>query len=225
MSRKRAPELSALALLLKLFAGLLIVVACIAGTTLITKPFLPQMPESLSSREAINPNPVFEWPIGWSAGLILALGHGPGVVVGPGGDNPNIFGQFIAARPGERFIVTARAESVDTPASTAQIQINWTDASDKFISSSITKFQVTPAEQLLQQELTAPPLTKTATLYVAPGDQTDTVRYTEMSIMRPAPVHEFIDHWFFNAAVQVAFLSMAMALLAIIAKPQEQDGG
>ncbi len=69
----------------------------------------------------ITSAPLFDAPAGWSAGYALARGKGRGVVVGPGGGNPNVFAQQFAARPGEAFKVIARAASVGQGKATGRI--------------------------------------------------------------------------------------------------------
>lgn len=201
---------------LRLLCSLLMAANCFLATTLVVGRFSPEMRERLSSHEAINPNPTFEWPIDWSPGLSLAFGRGQGVVVGPGGENPNVFAQYVPVIPGETLRFTARATSVDGATATAQIQINWMDAHDGFITTSIAKFQVAPTTRAFEQQLVVPPGTKTAILYVVPGNQSEAVRYTEMSVARPNWARDFIDLWFFSTTVQWILFAASAALLLII---------
>lgn len=131
----------------------------------------------------INTAPLFESQQGWGAGYIKAIGHGPGVVVGPGGENPNVFAQQFTAKPDERFKVVARASSVDKPKAMGRFQINWTDAGGKYISASIKAFEVTPEEKTFEHELAAPAGTASGTLYVVADGPKDVVRYTEMRLL------------------------------------------
>jgi len=130
----------------------------------------------------INSSPLFESQQGWSSGYTRAIGHGRGVVVGPGAENPNVFAQQFPAKPGEMFKVIARASSAGTASAKGRIQINWTDSIGQFISVSSQAFEVKPEEQRFELEVVAPPKTQNGTLYVVPDGQQSVVRYTEMSL-------------------------------------------
>lgn len=131
----------------------------------------------------INTAPTFESQQGWSAGYTKAKGKGPGVIVGPGGDNPNVFAQPFTATPGESFKIVAKASSVDKPSSTGRIQINWTGPDGKFISVSSKVFDVAKEEKPFEHLVQAPPGTAGGTLYVVADGQESVVRYTEMRLL------------------------------------------
>ena len=131
----------------------------------------------------INRAPRFESQQSWSAGYTRAIGHGPGVVVGPGPGNPNVFAQQFVAAPDEPFEVVARASSVGSSKAMGRFQINWTDAAGKFISVSSTAFEVSAAEGRFEFYATAPPGTAYGTLYVVADGSTSVVRYTEMTLL------------------------------------------
>lgn len=132
----------------------------------------------------INLSPLFESAQGWGAGFTKARskGEGRGVVVGPGADNPNVFAQQFPAKPDEQFKVIARASSVDKPKATGRFQINWIN-SEKYISSSIKAFEVTPEEKTFETYVTVPAGATAGTLYVVPDGKEDVVRYTEMRVL------------------------------------------
>lgn len=130
----------------------------------------------------VNSAPLFDSQAGWSSGYTLAIGHGPGVVVGPGGGSPNVFAQQFNAKPDERFKVIARASSVDKPKVRGRIQINWTGG-EHYISTSLSAFEVTQQEKVFEYEVIAPPGVVTGTLYVAADGPEDVVRYTEMRLL------------------------------------------
>lgn len=131
----------------------------------------------------INSAPLFDSKQGWSAGYLKAIGHGAGVVVGPGSDNPNVFAQQFPANPGEAFRVVARATSVEKPKAMGRIQINWTGHEGKFISVSSLPFEVTQDEKTFEYVAIAPAGSMNGTLYVVPDGHASVVRYTEMRLL------------------------------------------
>lgn len=131
----------------------------------------------------VNSAPLFESQQGWGAGYTKAIGHGPGVVVGPGPGNPNVFAQQFPAKQGEAFHVVARASSVDKPKAMGRIQINWLGAKGEFLSVSSNAFEVTPNEKTFELDVVAPEGTVTGTLYVVADGQDSVVRYTEMRLL------------------------------------------
>ncbi|MFA5158874.1 MAG: hypothetical protein WC484_00005 [Candidatus Omnitrophota bacterium] len=131
----------------------------------------------------INLSPLFESPQGWGPGFALAKGDGPGVVVGPGTENPNVFAQSFLAKPYQPFKVIARALSVVAPKARGRFQINWTDSQDKFISVSIESFEVTDQEKKFEFYVHAPKGAVAGTLYVVGDGSKDVVRYTEMRLL------------------------------------------
>ncbi len=134
----------------------------------------------------INSAPLFESQQGWSAGYGKAKGHGPGVVVGPGGNNPNVFAQQFAAKPDEAFKVIARAASVDRPTAMGRIQVNWTAPGGRFIATSIKRLEVTPETQTFEHVVQAPTGTTSGTLYVVADGNDSVVRYLEMRLLGEA---------------------------------------
>lgn len=131
----------------------------------------------------VNTSPLFESPQGWGAGFALAKVGGQGVVVGPGGGNPNVFAQQFPAKPGEPFRIVARASSIDKPTGKGRFQINWLGPDYKFISASIKAFDVTTEEKTFEFLVTAPADAIAGTLYVAPDGSEHVVRYTEMRLL------------------------------------------
>jgi hypothetical protein len=131
----------------------------------------------------ITKSPTFEAPDGWGPGYANAIGHGAGVVVGPGGDNPNVFAQQFPAKAGDQFKLVARASSVDAPKAVGRFQINWLGADSKFVSVSIHPFDVTQEEKSFEYEVTAPEGAAAGTVYVVGDGPQDVVRYTEMRVL------------------------------------------
>jgi hypothetical protein len=141
----------------------------------------PRSPQVLT--RVLNRAPLFESQQTWSAGYLRAIGNGPGVVVGPGPGNPNVFAQQFLAAPDEPFKVVARASSVGSAKATGRIQINWNNAAGTYISVSSTAFEVSSVEGRFEFNATAPPGTATGTLYVVADGPTSVVRYTEMTLL------------------------------------------
>ena len=131
----------------------------------------------------INSAPLFESQADWSSGYLKAIGHGAGVVVGPGVDNPNVFAQRFPARAGEQFKVIARASSVKQAKSMGRIQINWVDENGKFLSVASDAFEVSAEEKKFEVTITAPPGVASGTIYVVPNGVEHVVRYTEMRLL------------------------------------------
>ena len=131
----------------------------------------------------INSAPLFDSQQGWSDGYTKAIGHGPGVVVGPGAGNPNVFAQRFSVKPEDSFRVVARASSVGHPKAMGRIQVNWEGPGGKFISVSSRAFEVTPAEQTFELDVVAPAGAESGTLYVVADGSESVVRYTEMRLM------------------------------------------
>lgn len=129
-----------------------------------------------------NASPRFDSPEGWGAGFRLATGNGPGVVVGPGMDNPNILGQAFSVQPRQFFRIVARASSVGVPRALGCIQVNWLDAAGMPLSGSLKHFEVTPEEREFQHRVSPPDSVTEGILYVTPGAPGDVVRYAEMSL-------------------------------------------
>jgi hypothetical protein len=135
----------------------------------------------------INKAPLFESKQNWSDGYLKAIGHGAGVVVGPGAENANIFTQSFTAKANESFKIVARASSVNKLTAMGRIQINWVDPNGKFISVSTHGFEVTPRESTVEHYVVAPPGVATGILYVTADGSESVVRYTEMRLLGAAP--------------------------------------
>lgn len=133
---------------------------------------------------AINNAPHFESATGWGAGYAKAVGKGAGVVVGPGPDAPNVFAQGFAARSSERFKIVARAASASDAPAKGRLQINWHAADAKYLATSSRVIDVTGTEQVFDLEVVAPAGAAKGILYVVPHGASDTVRYTEMSLLK-----------------------------------------
>ena len=131
----------------------------------------------------INSAPLFETQGGWSAGYANARGKGRGVIVGPGGGNPNVFAQQFAARPDEAFKIIARASSAGQGKATGRIQINWTAPGGKFISVSSKVFDVVAEEGVFEHVVQVPDGASAGTLYVVADGPDSVVRYTEMRLL------------------------------------------
>lgn len=130
-------------------------------------------PELLT--DLVNHSPQFESPEGWGPGFAKATGHGPGVVVGPGTENPNVIAQQFSAQPYERFRIVAKASTPQTicdvlgiskSKALGRLQINWLDAQSKFISAHVETIEVTSEEQTYETYVIAPSGTATGTLLV-----------------------------------------------------------
>ena len=135
-----------------------------------------------TSPAAINSAPKFEAQGSWSDGYRLARGEGPGVTVGPGADNPNVFAQVVPLKAQRHFRLVARARGASPGTGKARIQCNWLDAEGKFLSTSARNFDVGEAEVEAELKVSAPEEAHTAVVYVAPGGKTNVVRYLEMSV-------------------------------------------
>lgn len=131
----------------------------------------------------INSAPLFDSQGTWSSGYIKAKGKGPGVVVGPGGENPNVFAQQFPAKPGDAFKLVARASSVDKAAARGRFQINWLTQESKFIEATIKAFDVAPEEKQFEHVVIAPAGAAAGTLYVVGDGPDSVVRYTEMRVL------------------------------------------
>ena len=135
----------------------------------------------------LNSAPTFENQGAWSEGYRLARGKGPGVVVGPGTGNPNVFAQAFPATAGDRFTVVARASSGAGPKSRARIQVNWTAADGRFLAVSSRAFEVGADESRVEETVIAPADVARGTLYVVGDGAESVVRYTEMRLLgKPA---------------------------------------
>lgn len=143
----------------------------------------PAAPDPSTLTADVTRSPTFESGEGWGPQYAEAAKKKPGVVVGPGGEAPNVFAQQFRAQPGEAFKVVARASSVDGPSAMGRLQINWHGADDKFISTSITPIEVAQTEKSFESVVVAPEGATTGFLYVAPHGATDVVRYTEMRLL------------------------------------------
>ncbi len=156
-----------------------------ASSTGSSQPAVAPQPEINAAllTAQINSAPLFESQQTWGAGYLKARGNGPGVVVGPGGDNPNVFAQQFPAKPGDQFKVVARASSVDKPAAKGRFQINWITRESSFISASMKAFDVGPEEKTFEFLAVAPPGAAAGTLYVVPDGTDNVVRYTEMRLL------------------------------------------
>jgi hypothetical protein len=130
----------------------------------------------------LNKSPLFDSAEGWGPGFELASADGIGVVVGPGTNNPNVIGQQFQALPRQFFRVLARASSVTAHKACGCFQINWMSSDGGFLSTSIKNYEVTSEEKIFQYRVCAPDNATGGVLYVAPGNQEDVVRYTEMSL-------------------------------------------
>jgi hypothetical protein len=175
------------------------------------------MPDLFSApSHTVNRSPLFQTPDGWSPGYALARGHGPGVVVGPGVDNPNTFAQSFSTEPREQFKVIARAASVDGSDSQGVVQINWHDANGNFISLSRHSFALTQTARSVRYDVTAPPHAAYGTLYVIPGGPKDVIRYTEMTLARFDAFDKLMSYSSLGIKDYGIALSTALILLFVL---------
>lgn len=131
----------------------------------------------------INSEPCFEGQGGWSAGYQLAKNEGPGVTVGPGTANPNVFAQGFAVDSQKYFRLVARARSVKGQPGKAKFQINWLAEDKQFIQASQKSFNVTDREITSAEcRVKVPEGAVTGVIYVGPGDEVNPVQYYEMSL-------------------------------------------
>ncbi len=145
---------------------------------------------------AVNKSPLFDSPDGWSSGYALASGHGPGVVVGPGTNNPNAFAQQFTTSSRVQYKVAAQAQAVDTADAKGAIQINWFDGYGNFISTFKVVLDASPQLMRFEHIVTAPTNAASGLLYVIPGRERDVVRYTEMAVTRLDPFYDFASYRF-----------------------------
>jgi hypothetical protein len=164
-----------------------------------------------------NSSPLFDAQGGWSAGYTLAVGQGPGAVVGPGPSSPSVFAQSFQTKPGKQYEIVVRASSVDRPRATASIQVNWHGEGDKFVGLSKELFKVTLNERSFQHTVVAPSGATHGILYVVPGGTKDLVRYTEMSLVRLNQARHFMSYEVAGVKGQTLLASgLALFLLALM---------
>jgi len=150
---------------------------------------------SASAKSPIK-SPFFDSSEGWSSGYALATGHGPGVVVGPGSDNPNVFAQTFKTTPGAQYKAIVRGTSVEPNIARGAFQISWHDANGNLIKVTIEPFDLGPIESTYQTTIVAPSHAELGILYVVPGSPHDVVRYTEMSLTQLEPLSDFLSYRF-----------------------------
>jgi hypothetical protein len=152
-----------------------------------------------SHQTFITTAPDFASQGGWSSGYVLATGHGPGVVVGPGRSNPNIFAQVFSTHGGDQYRVVAKAASVDNVQAVASMQINWLGPVNNFLSVSSVDFPIGSKLTKLNAYVQAPRQARAGILYVVPAGRSDSaVRYTEMGVVRLDPIRDFIHYRHFG---------------------------
>jgi len=144
------------------------------------------MNESINLMSVINQAPFFEAQASWSDGYNLAKNKDGGVVVGPGGTNPNVFIQTFPVLHHRYFHMVAIARSanhtIDSRPSKGLFQINWLDSDGKFISTSQQRFEITEKKERAEANFLAPENATTGVIYVAPGGKSNIVEYYEMSL-------------------------------------------
>jgi hypothetical protein len=170
----------------------------------------------LSGSKTANRSPLFDTPDGWGPGYALAVGHGPGVVVGPGQANPNIFAQPFQTQPGRQYEVVARAASVGKPKALAVVQVNWHGEGGRFIAVSKEYFKVSPSERAFHHTVVAPPGATSGSLYVVPGGQKEAVRYTEMSLVHLNQLRHVMSYEFLGIKGQTLLASGTALLLLVL---------
>lgn len=154
----------------------------------------------LSRSRLINTSPCFESQDGWGDGFLIAKNEGPGVTVGPGTDNPNVFAQVFPTGTQTRFKLVTRARAANSEAGKGQYQVNWLDQDGKFVSVSQQGFDVDGTESTHEYRLSTPEGAVSGAVYVAPGNPEDTVQYFEMSLYSdasaiPAPQRDLVPRF------------------------------
>lgn len=153
-----------------------------------TKAETPQVQIDESALKVqVTSAPLFESQGTWGAGYLKAKGKGPGVVVGPGGDNPNVFAQQFPAKPGAPFKLIARASSLDSAPTKGRFQINWLTSESGFIEATIKAFEVSMEEKQFEHIVVAPAGATAGMLYVVGDGPDSVVRYTEMRVLGTEP--------------------------------------
>lgn len=155
------------------------------------------MATDVTSRGEVLSSPTFEDQGSWSAGYALAKDGGPGVVVGPGHANENVFIQTFPTAPGAQYKVTLTATSGTNTSATASVQINWMDAAGGFVSASFEFVEAGEHPTTATYVLAAPPGAALGIVHVIPGYE-EPVRYTQMSVFRLDPVQDFAIYRFFG---------------------------
>jgi hypothetical protein len=170
-----------------------------------------------SKHDFIAISPDFGSPDGWSAGYALATGHRPGVVVGPGRDNPNVLAQTFLTHGGEQYRVVAKATSANGTEAAASLQINWLGSSANFISVTQADFPIGPRPTEFELYVQAPRKANAGVLYVVPGSSAnEAVRYTEMGVIRLDPLEDFVHYRFLGLTGPAAMLSVFALLMIVI---------
>lgn len=165
------------------FCAALVATAVLTACGESAKPTPAQTPP-VAFTVVANSAPHFEAQAGWGAGYAKATGKGPGVVVGPGPEAPNTFAQGFVAKPNEPFKIVAKASSVDKPQAQGRLQINWHGADAKYIGTSSQVIDVTQTEKTFEYQTVSPPEAMSGILYVVSHGAEDTVRYTEMTLLK-----------------------------------------
>jgi hypothetical protein len=133
--------------------------------------------------KTVNSNPLFDAQGKWGPGYVYAKDpNSQGVVVGPGGENKNVFAQVFDTEPGATYRVIARASSTGKANTMGRIQVNWA-SSTTFISVSSMAFEVSTQESQHELIVTAPTGAVKGTLYVVGDGPRSVVRYTEMRLL------------------------------------------
>jgi hypothetical protein len=174
----------------------------------------------------VNSSPLFDTQGSWSSGYALATAQGPGAVVGPGAENPNVFAQTFPAGSWKQFELVARAASANAPKASGVLQVNWHNKDGKLISVFRESFKVSSTERVVRQTLSTPSGATHGTLYVVPAGPNDVVRYTEMTLNGLEPLGDFLAYRFWGIKGSDALLSAAMVLLGtfLIARFKTQIG-
>lgn len=138
--------------------------------------------ERANYQRLLNLAPRFE-PLAMWGGKAKAAPQGQGeVVVGPGPGHASVLHQKVAVEAGQKYLLVARAKSGGEGNVQGRIQINWFDASFKFLSTSIEVIRLGPVETLFERYLTAPAGAVLGLVYVAPHGKEDVAIYSEMSV-------------------------------------------
>jgi hypothetical protein len=149
-------------------------------------------------------------------GYALAKGDGPGVVVGPGQQNPNLFTQSFSIGQNEQYKIVAQASSVSSAQAVGHVQINWIDKDSHFITVTQGEFPVGPQATTFEYPVVAPSGAVQGFLYVIPGGTGEAVRYTEMGVVRLDPLRDFMSYRFFGIEGQTIALYVGTAILLCV---------
>lgn len=151
----------------------------------------------------VTTSPFFDQQGHWAGGYAFAKGEGPGVVVGPGLQNPNLLTQSFSIERGQQFKIVAQASSAGSPNAVGHVQVNWFDKDDRFITVSQSDFPVGRPVTTFEYPIVAPAGAVKGVMYVIPGGTGAAVRYIEMGVTPLDPIADFLSYRFFGVEGQI----------------------